>query len=364
MILHSLPLHFSKRRLNHVWLPRHARIPLGLADGSALHVLQWSSPVSEASSPRSGATATWIVTPFPVEKWSSIWNLDIQIRNVAGNLNTLLRFIRQNGASVLFYISRPALRSEYQICSFTIHLPEGAQDRHTPENVVPWSLRRLEAELRVHFARDLRFSEGRPKLAMRRNIVHFDLSSVARDKKSSNELWSGQLVKGCLTLRTDAKPSVVFSAPAGHARDTHYYAITTNAKSRVLYIDFFETGSIAHRHGVLIVDSGHVCDVVEALSDCGNILRSQIKPGLPWSPARSEAESPPTEVVDPMTINILYVDPLTRPVFDALLAKPGMKELYAANLLDNWLPDIRDPDLEMRFGSVSDTADEEFERIC
>jgi hypothetical protein len=275
MILNTLPTWLTPD--GDLALPRHARLPLGLAQNSRLWALYRR---------RTHDFDQVMFSPYPDSKWADLWRLDMQMLDGPGQLLQLIEILDACKIHVLHQVSRNAFQPGYHFkylmldCTqYESPIDGDTEQRGNGET----GLSGLRDLLLLEFLDVLRISaDGDPKIRIERNLVHWNMFQAVRNRQIGEDRVEQPLE---VRMEKNAVPLGKFVALAGPSRPggRRYAVMSTNTKSHVIYCRLTNQGSERISH-LAIFFEGRGNMLAQILSEISrahlNILRSQIKQDL------------------------------------------------------------------------------------
>lgn len=299
MLLHTWPTKVDKDKKS-ITLPRHARIPLGLAPGSNIWAL---------CREREPGFHQIMLSPYDPNIWPHMWRLEIQLDDAAGQLNEIIDVLDGVNVKVLHLVSRNAFMANYHFKYFMLDCSGYQSDldvrRSEFENA--WSsLSGLKSLLLLRFMTTMRISsDGAPRLRLEPNLVHWNMAEA--EKKGS---IGDDRVHNPVCLKMDGKKVCLDgldnAALAAFDRSDPYAVISTNAKSHVIYCKVVNPDQTKVAH--IVIHYNDEPRILSSILSCLkrlklNIKRTYLKRGLPYHRERTF----PDHVRDwkrPCTLNV------------------------------------------------------------
>ncbi|MDX2263879.1 MAG: hypothetical protein NW215_02755 [Hyphomicrobiales bacterium] len=187
MFLHDLPrpLGIQSKIVLHPTL----RAPIAVTTGSKIYVTfrrvnSWGFP-------------EFIISPYGIETWPDMWNLDLQLLDSPGQIERLLKIFDRFSIRVLHYVSRAAYNSRYHSKYFVLdctsydssEIDLRPSDRERDPNN---GLLGLYYNIIVEFLHEIRINpDNSPVLRLYRNMLHWNMWEdirYSRDDRNGSSL--------------------------------------------------------------------------------------------------------------------------------------------------------------------------------
>jgi len=305
MLLHTWPTRFHSGSRD-MWIPRHARIPLGLTRGSKL----WATYRQ-----RDIGYDQIMLSPYDPATWADLWRLEIQLDDRVGQLEEIVQALDSCRIRVLHLVSRNAFFANYHFkylmldCRDYVSDSDGSHETRTDPSSSLFGLRTL---LFLKFAKTIRISsDGEPRIRVDRNLVHWSMrKAVDEGRMNSDEIHRPVEIE----MKGNSIPLSLLPAMAQRPFDKSepYATLSTNTKSHVIYAKIMNVDPSRVAHLVIHFDGGaavlaQILAVIKGLAL--NIKRTQLKQGLVQQRALPDGTLAHPDYVDgwlhPYTLNIM-----------------------------------------------------------